>query len=144
MYVVEGNVIEMANGTASTSTSSAVAVYPVTLELQSIDNHWLITKVTKGARSELPQVQMISGTLLCLKQKDPSAPKLEGCSYGIATLQGSSTYAVSTSTMSTSTPAFKLGTKVRVTGLVTPANQLDSIPQYQFDGIISATEIQKI
>lgn len=39
---------------------------------------------------------------------------------------------------------FPTGTKVRVTGIVTPANQLSSVQKYDIDGIISATKIEKL
>ena len=66
------------------------------------------------------------------------------CAFGIAVDKSDGHYAVSMSLMSTYPVDFPTGTHVRVTGVVTPADQLNSVQKYDIDGIINATEIQKI
>jgi hypothetical protein len=63
---------------------------------------------------------------------------------GIAVDQSDGHYAIDTRLMAMSPVDFPTGTKVRVTGIVTPADQLNSIPKYDIDGIIRATTIEKI
>lgn len=139
--VAEGNVIELAN--ADTGTQVA-AVYPVTLTIEKRDGNWLITGMEKGAYSELPQRRSIVGFWECLPPKDRTGPQTMECAFGIAVDQSDGHYAVNTSLMSTYPIDFPTGTKVRVTGVVTPANQLSSLQKYDIDGVISATEIEKL
>ncbi len=140
-YVVEGNVIEVVN--TSTSTAPA-AVYPVVLTMQKRGESWLIVKAEKGAYSEIPHSQTIVGFWECLPHKNPDQPHTLECAFGIAVDQSDGHYAVNTALMSRYPVDYPTGTKVRITGVVTPANQLSSIQQYDIDGIISATSIEKI
>lgn len=141
-YTVEGNVIEVTS--TEQQEGKAAAVYPVTLELQNREGHWLIIKVSKGAYSELPQQRTIIGYWECLPHANHSGPQTTECAFGIAEDQSDGHYAIDTRLMSTYPVDFPTGTKVQVTGVVTPANQLNSIQKYDIDGIISATSIQKI
>jgi hypothetical protein len=140
-FVVEANVIEMANAEAGTQLA---AVQPVTLSLEKRDGRWLIVKMEKGAYSELPQRRTIIGYWECLPHRDRTGPQTMECAFGIAVDQSDGHYAVNTSLMSTYPVDFPTGTRVRVTGIVTPVEQLSSIQKYDIDGIISATEIEKI
>jgi hypothetical protein len=141
-FVVEGNVIEVVPSGA-TSTEAA-AVYPITLTLEQRSGQWLITSAVKGAYSELPQRRTIIGYWECLPHKDTTGPQTLECAFGIAVDQSDGHYAIDTRLMATYPVDFPTGTKVRVTGVVTPANQLSSIQKYDIDGIISATTIEKI
>jgi hypothetical protein len=141
-YVVQGNVIEFANGTDG--DSQVAAVYPVTLTLEKREGQWMITEAEKGAYSELPQRRTIVGYWECLPHKDTTGPQTTECALGIAVDQSDGHYAVNTALMAAHPIDFSTGTKVRVTGVVTPANQLSSIQKYDIDGIINATEILSI
>lgn len=139
-YVVEGNVIEVTN--ASGGNTTIAAVYPVTLTLQMRDGDWLIVKSGKGAYSELPKSQTITGTWECLPHKDTTGPQTMECAFGIA-VDGTH-YAVNTELMAMYPVDFSTGTEVRITGIVTPVEQLSSIQKYDIKGIIRATVIEKI
>jgi hypothetical protein len=140
-FVVEGNVIEVVNGEEGTTPA---AVYPVTLTLEKISDKWLITKMNKGAYSELPQRRTIVGYWECLPHKDRTGPQTLECAFGIAVDQSDGHYAVDTRLMGAYPIDFPTGTKVRVSGVVTPADQLSSTQKYDIDGIIRATVIEKI
>jgi len=142
-FVVEGNVIEITSVEAGTGRAAA-AVYPVTLALEKRGEGWRIVKAEKGAYSEIPHRQSIVGFWECLPHKDTSGPQTLECAFGIAVDQSDAHYAVNTALMSTYPVDYPTGTKVRVTGIVTPANQLSSPQKYDIDGIISATVIEKI
>jgi hypothetical protein len=141
-FVVEGNVIEVVH--SDVNSTEAAAVYPVTLTLEQRDGRWLITSVVKGAYSELPQRRTIIGYWECLPHKDTTGPQTLECAFGIAVDQSDGHYAIDTRLMAMYPVDFPTGTKVRVTGVVTPANQLSSVQKYDIDGIISATTIEKI
>ena len=141
-FVVEGNVIEVAN--ADTGTTTVAGVYPVTLTLEQRDGAWMITGAEKGSYSQLPQRQTIIGYWECLPHKDSTGPQTLECAFGIAVDQSDGHYAIDTRLMSQYPVDFPTGTKVRVTGVITPANQLSSMQKYDIDGIISATEIEKL
>jgi len=136
-YIVEGNVLEV-------SSTGPAAVYPVTLTLEKRGDLWLIVKVTKGAYSELPQKQSIVGFFECLPHKDTTGPQTMECAFGIAVDQSDGHYAIDTSLMSTYPVDYPTGTKVRVTGIVTPVSHLSSVQKYDIDGIIRATSIEKL
>jgi hypothetical protein len=142
-YNVEGNVIEMTN--ADTPPVPA-AVYPVSLQVENKNGIWLISALTKGAYSELPQRITVEGFWECLPHKNTSGPQTMECAFGIAVDQSDGHFAVDTRLMSTYPVDFPTGTKVRVTGVMTPANHLssDMWQKYPIDGIISATSIEKI
>lgn len=138
-YVVEGNVIEK-----TSATNEPAAIYPVTLTLEKRGDRWMIVAATKGAYSEIPHRQSIVGFWECLPHKDTSGPQTMECAFGIAVDQSDGHFAVDTSLMSTYPVDYATGTKVRVTGIVTPANQLSSPQRYDIDGIIRATTIEKL
>lgn len=141
-YIVEGNVIETVM--TENNERTPAAIYPVTLTLENRNGNWLITRVIKGAYSEIPHTQTIIGYWECLPHKDRSGPQTMECAFGIAVDQSDGHYAVNTALMSRYPVDFSIGTKVKVTGIVTPANQLSSIQKYDIDGIISATTIEKV
>jgi hypothetical protein len=140
-YVVNGNIIEVAN--VSGGTAQPVAVQPVTLTLELRDGKWMITKVEKGAYGQLPAPQTIVGTWECLPPKDSTGPHTLECAFGILADKGGH-YAIDTRLMSQNPLDFPTGTKVRVTGIVTPAESLNSIQKYDIVGIISVTSIERI
>jgi hypothetical protein len=142
-YVVEGNVIEVTSEMAG-AQKEAAAVYPVTLTLQGRNGTWMIVKAVKGSYSTLPQRQTLVGYWECLPHKDKSGPQTTECAFGIALDASDAHYAVSTSLMSTYPVDFPTGTKVRISGVVTPVEMLNSIQKYDIDGIISATSIERL
>lgn len=142
-YQVEGNVIEVTNEQAGAGKEAA-AVYPVSLTVEKRGGGWLITRSIKGAYSALPQRQTVVGFWECLPHKDTSGPQTMECAFGIAIDQSDGHYAVNTSLMSTYPVDFPTGTKVRVSGVVTPATHLSSVQKYDIDGIIMATTIEKV
>jgi hypothetical protein len=140
-YRVEGNVIEIAN---VDTPMEPVAIYPLTLQVKKEGNGFKVIALSKGAYSEIPHRQTIVGYWECLPHKDTAGPQTTECAFGIAVDQSDGHFAVNTSLMSTYPVDFPTGTKVRVSGVVTPANQLSSIQKYDIDGIINATMIEKI
>jgi hypothetical protein len=146
-YTVEGNVIEVTSAPSnSAAATQPAAVYPVSMQVHKIDRsgEWFITSFQKGAYSELPQQVTVTGIWECLPHKDTSGPQTTECAFGIAQDQSDGHYAISTSLMSSYPVDFPTGAHVRVQGVLTPANQLNSIQKYDIDGIIQATSIQKI
>ncbi len=141
-YTVEGNIIEVTS--AVTAAKEAAAVQPVTLTIQKSGEGYLITKAVKGSYSELPQRQTIVGYWECLPHKDTSGPQTAECAFGIAVDQSDGHFAIDTSLMETYPIDYPTGTKLRVTGIVTPANQLSGVQKYDIDGIIRATTIEKL
>ncbi len=141
-FHVEANVIETVN-TASSSGDIA-AIYPVTFVVKKLGTTYLIVSSEKGAYSQIPHRQTIIGFWECLPSKDTTGPQTTECAFGIAVDQSDGHYAVSTELMSRYPVDYATGTKVRVSGVVTPANQLSSEQKYDIDGIISATEIEEI
>ncbi len=109
-----------------------VAVEPPTTVVSNIDDAAAHSVVTEF------------GTWECLPVKDPSQPHTLECAFGIAVDQSDAHYAVDTQFMPSQPVDFPTGAKVRVTGKVTPVEQLSSIQKYDIDGIISATSIEKI
>ncbi len=138
--VVEGNVIEVTNQ----ADAAPAAVYPVTLTLENREGTWFIVAATKGAYSQLPQQQTITGYWECLPHKIKTGPQTMECAFGIALDQGDGHIAIDTSLMSTYPVDFPAGPKGRVTGLVTPASQLSGTQKYDIDAIIRATSIEKV
>lgn len=140
LFVAEGNVIEVAN--AGTSTAP-VAVYPVTLTLEKQGDTWLISQVLKGDYSTLPQRTTVIGYWECLPHRNTSGPQTAECAFGIALDQSDGHLAVSTSLLSSYPVDFPTGTKVKIEGIITPANELNSNTwqKYDIDGIIAATSI---
>jgi len=141
VYRVEANVIEVVSGPGKPEPA---AVYPISLVVEKRGDTWIIVSLTKGAYSQLPQRISVVGFSECLPHKDTSGPQTLECAFGIAIDQSDGHYAIDTSLMSTYPVDFPTGTKVRVQGIMTPANQLSSIQKYDIDGIIRATSIEKI
>lgn len=142
-YRVEGNIIEL---TSADKLMEPFGVQPVTLILKRSEVSWIITDAVKGAYSELPQRISVVGFWECLPYKNTSGPQTLECAQGIAIDQSDGHYAINTMLMSQSPIDFPSGTKVRVEGIMTPANQLstDMWQKYDIDGIISATAIQRV
>ncbi len=140
-FVVEANIIEVA---LSQEGRVPAAVLPVRLTLEKRGDRWLIIKAEKGSYGQLPQRREIVGFWECLPVKNPNQPHTLECAFGIAVDKSDGHYAVNTSLMSTYPVDFPTGTKVKVTGVVTPVEALSSIQKYDIDGIISATSIEKI
>jgi hypothetical protein len=141
-YKVEANVIEVAN---IASTTQVVAVYPVTFALEERGTQLLIVKMEKGPYSEIPHRQTVVGFWECLPHK-AGQPTTEECALGIAVDQSDGHFALDLGLMARAPVEYDPGTKVRVEGVVTPANQLSSVQwqKYDIDGIISATTIQEV
>lgn len=139
-YTVEGNVIEVATGPEAIEPA---AVYPLTLAVERTETSWHITDLTKGAYSPLPQRVTIIGYWECLPHRDQSGPQTMECALGIALDQSDGHVAVNTALMSTYPVDFPTGTKVKASGVLTPANQLssDHWQKYDIDGILNVTEI---
>ncbi len=91
-----------------------------------------------------PQSQTIIGYWECLPHKDTGGPHTMECAFGVALDKGDAHYAVDMRLMSMYPVDFPTGTKVRVSGVITPVEQLSSIQKYDIDGIISATMIEKL
>ncbi len=142
-YSVEGNVLEVAN---TDEEILPAAVYPVSMQVEKDtgSGQWWIISLEKGAYSELPQRITVDGFWECLPHKDRNSPQTMECAFGIAIDQSDGHYAIDTSLMSTYPVDFSTGTKVRVKGILTPVEQLSSIQKYDIDGILRATNIDKI
>ncbi|MCX6820213.1 MAG: hypothetical protein NT019_02975 [Candidatus Adlerbacteria bacterium] len=141
-YQVEANMIVM--DVSQANGEVPVGVQPLSLTVEKQGSAWVVTAFTKGAYSELPHSQTIVGFWECLPHKNTSGPQTTECAFGIARDQSDGHYAIDTSLMSTYPVDFATGTKVQVTGIVTPANQLSSVQKYDIDGVIRATSIVKI
>ncbi len=139
-FQVEANVIEITSGDTPLEPA---AVYPVTLIVQERGGSYLISRVTKGAYSELPQRITVTGTWECVPLTS-GLPDSE-CVLGVARDQSDAHFIVDTLLMS-SVLTVKKGDHVRVEGVMIPANQLstDRWQKYPIDGIISATVVQKL
>lgn len=140
-YQVEANVIEVASAQGGTAPAG---VYPVSIGVAKRDGQWMIISWQPGAYSELPQQVTVTGIWECLPHKDRTGPQTMECAFGLAKDQSDGHYAISTVLMSQYPVDFATGTHVRVTGVLTPANQLSSIQKYDIDGVIQATSITKI
>lgn len=140
-YQVEVNVVEV---TSAQGGTAAAGVYPVSVGVEKRNGQWMITSWTPGAYSELPQQVTIDGIWECLPHKDKTGPQTMECAFGLAKDQSDGHYAISTALMSQYPVDYATGTHVRVTGVLTPANQLSSIQKYDIDGIIQATSITKL
>ncbi len=140
-YSVRGNVIEVASADAPLAP---VAVYPVELTVEISGGSLIITSLTKGALSELPQRRSIEGTWECLPHRPTGGPQTLECAFGIQAADGH--YAVNTSLMAASPVDYPTGTRVRVEGVVVPVEQLssDTWRKYDIVGIISATTITRL
>ncbi len=138
-YIVEANVIEVIE-----VNTEVAAVYPVTLTFEKRGMNWMIAEMIRGAYSEIPHTQTIIGYWECLPVKDHTIEHTLECAIGIAVDQSDGHFAVNTSLMSQYPVDFPTGTKVRISGVVTPVNQLSSIQKFDIDGIINATVIERV
>jgi hypothetical protein len=93
----------------------------------------------------VPQRVTVTGFWECVPKK-PGYPKTEECLWGIAKDQSDGHVVVNTQLMARTFDGYNPGTKVRAEGVLTPANALssDHWQQYDIDGILSATTIEKI
>ncbi|HVY72908.1 MAG TPA: hypothetical protein VG984_02580 [Candidatus Paceibacterota bacterium] len=141
-YQVEGNVVEVVS--ASGGGTAPAAVYPVSMTVEKQNGIWMITALSKGSYSVLPQQMTITGVWECLPHKNKTGPQTDECAFGIAKDQSDGHYAIDTSLMSQYPVDFATGTHVQVIGIVTPADQLNSVQIYDIDGMIQATSITKL
>lgn len=139
-YVVNANIIEVSNDGTETQP---FAVQPVNLTVEQREGRFVITHVESEAYSQLPQRQSVVGFWECLPKKGPGPHTME-CAFGIALDQSDGHMAVNTQLMSQAPVDYPVGTKVRIDGVVTSADQLSAVQwqSYDIDGIISATSIQ--
>lgn len=141
-YQVEANLVD--STTTPGGETTPIGVQPISLTVEKQNGVWVITAVTNGSYSELPQPVTITGVWECLPHKNQSGPQTTECAFGVAKDQSDGHYAVDTSLMSQYPVDFATGTHVQVTGVVTPVDQLNSVQKYDIDGIIRATSITKI
>lgn len=139
VYRVEANVIQL----SADALATPLGVQPVTLMIEQQGEAWVITEAERGAYSELPQRQTVVGFWECLPKKGPGPHTME-CAFGIAKDQSDGHLAVNTQLMSRAPVDYPVGTKVRIEGVVTPAQMLssDQWRSYDIDGIINATSIE--
>lgn len=140
VYIVEANVIEVTN------TTNPAAVYPVQLMLIDYTGSWKISRVNKGAYSELPQKVTIQGMTECLPHKDTSGPQTAECAFGILEDETGVHYATSLNQIKDGPLQFQTGVHVKAEGTLTPVEQLSSNgwQKYPIKGILSITSYTKI
>lgn len=145
LYRVEGNVIEVTSTEMAEDQKEVAAVQPISFMVEGRDGEWLIVEAERGSYSQLPQRQTVVGYWECLPKKGPGPHTME-CAFGIALDQSDGHMAVNTMLMSTYPVDYAVGTKVRIEGVVVPANQLSAAQwqSYDIDGIINATTITKL
>jgi hypothetical protein len=142
-YIVEGNVIEVANGSGGIEYRAS---YPVTLTVIKRGNDWLINEATKGDYSKVSERLTIKGVWECLPHKNTSGPQTMECAFGIKEDETGKHYAINTQLMSTYPVDYPSDTHVEVQGVLTRANTLNSDmwQRYPIEGILSATSIKKL
>lgn len=139
-YHVEGNVVEITNA----NPKEPVDVYPITLAVKkNALGHWVITSYTKGQTSQLPARTTLSGKWECLPHKEKGDYQTLECAFGILADDGAH-YEIDTSLMERAPVDYPTGARVRVTGIVTPVEQLNSVQIYDIKGVMRATEIVQI
>lgn len=143
LYKVEGNIIEV---TSADKPNEPAGVLPVSLVVSNQNGVWLISKIEKGSYSELPQRVSKVGFWECLPHKNTSGPQTTECAFGIAIDQSDAHYAISMNLLESGPVNFATGTKIKVEGVLVPANQLstDIWQKYPIDGIIEVTSIQEV
>ncbi|HEU0080692.1 MAG TPA: hypothetical protein VFQ72_01535 [Candidatus Paceibacterota bacterium] len=142
-YVVEGNVVE----TTSADPQRVAAVYPVMLRWEKRSGSWLLVSAEKGASSTLPARVSVTGTQTCLEHRIKTGPQTLECAMGFRADDGH-VYALNMSLLS-STDVSRLigsGVRVRVEGVLTPAETLntDMWQKYDMEGILSVTSAAAI
>lgn len=82
----------------------------------------------------------------CLPHKDTTGPQTKECMLGLALDQSDGHLALDLSLMSSYPENLSVGVKVRVEGVLTPANQLSTNQwdKYDIDGVLSATSIVEV
>jgi hypothetical protein len=149
-YQVEGNVIEI---TSAEAPLSPAGVYPVTLRVEKVagalpvgGQAWQVTGYQAGAYSEIPQQATVTGRWECLPHRDSAGPQTLECTFGIALDQSDNHLAINTTLMSQALINYTNDTKVRISGVLMPANQLSSDvwKKYDIDGVINAVAIEKL
>lgn len=138
IFTVEGNVIEV------TETEEVAAVQPVTFMLERQETGWRITEVTKGAYSTLPTRTSITGKWICLPHTDTSGPQTMECAFGIREEETGNNYAVNTMLMSVAPVDYATETRVRVSGVLVPVEQLSGMEKYDIAGVMNATTIEPL
>lgn len=94
--------------------------------------------------SSVPVTTTLSGLYLCLPVRDTNAPRNDICALGLMTDNGKY-YALDTSALSRNI-MYATGDQLRVTGLLTPAEQLNTNywQQYNISGIMKVSEVAEI
>ena len=92
----------------------------------------------------IPQPQTVVGYWECLPVKNPNEPHTLECALGIAVDRSDGHFAIDPRLMSQYPVDYPTGTRLRVTGIITPIEALSSIQKYDIDGIIRATQIEEI
>lgn len=142
-YQVEANIVQYVSAPNGGTQPHGVQPVSLTVEKQN-DGSWVVTNVSKGVYSEVPQQVVVTGLWECLPHKDRTGPQTMECAFGMAIDQSDGHYAIDTSLMSEYPVDFAVGTHIRVQGVRVPANQLSSVQKYDIDGVIQATSITKI
>lgn len=139
-YTVEGNIIEVANGSSGTTTT---AVQPVTLVVEKSADTWLIGEASKGSYSTVPREITVTGTYTCLPHKNTEGPQTLECALGIQATSGEY-YSVDTGSYTgnelNNAPT---GKKFTIKGLFTPVEMLSSerLKNYNVRGILTVREV---
>jgi hypothetical protein len=144
-YKVEGNVIEVTSDSAH--KGGPAAIYPVIIELQKRNDVWLIASFKRGPYSELPQAIVVEGVFTCLPHANTSGPQTDECALGIGRDQSDAFFALDLQDVGyDAISRVGTGSKIKVEGMMTPANQLSSNhwQKYRIDGIIRVTSIVEI
>jgi hypothetical protein len=142
-YMVEANVIEV----SSFGTSTQIAgIYPVTFTVEKRASSWLISDIKKGDYSEIPKKVTVTGKGECLPHKNPGEIQTLECAFGLLEDKTGKHYAVDLRLIENGQMDFPTGTRVRVTGTMVPANQLNSDmwQKYNMEGIIAVDKVEKI
>lgn len=142
-YIVEGSVAEVA--TTPEGTSTIAAIYSVTLKIKKKNGAFAVVSMDKGAYSQIPQRTTLVGYWECVPRRT-GAPADADCIRGIAKENSDGHVIIEIGLLATSSVDYADGDKVRVTGILLPADQLntDRWQSYDIDAIISATAIEKL
>lgn len=89
------------------------------------------------------QQSTISGTIECLPHKDRNGPVTLECAYGIKTAEGAY-YALDTAFYPGIIGDLPTGSKVAVTGAVTPVDQLDKESRLRIYDILGVIQVHSV
>jgi hypothetical protein len=145
-FTVEGTVVEVTSDGNASSTPVIAFTYPVTLTLKEVSTYrYHVVDVKKGALSEIPHRVSIVGYWECVPIKE-GYPQTEECLRGIAIDQSNGHLIIELGLMARAPVEYDPGTKVRIEGVMVPAEQLstDRWQKYDIEGIISATSITEV